>query len=428
MTRAVRRILGTGAAMLALGIACAAPGMPPGGPPDSKGPVVRAISPDSNAVGVRGKTVLIHFDEVIAESPARPGGAGASGAARGLAALVQLSPTDGREEVRWRRTAIEIEPRRGFRPNTTYRVTLLPGVSDLRNNVTDAPLEFVFSTGSEIPTGTIDGVVFDWSLGGVMPQARVEVFPVADSALRWVARADSSGRFTVRDLAPGRYALRAWADQNNNRTLDLREVFDSATVTLADRATRELYAFVRDTVSPRIELVDLRDSTALRVRFDRGVAADWDPAGAVTLLNADSVPLPIGTMLSAARADSLAKSTARTADTVAVDSADVDVDVDVDVADDDLVAAADTVAADTMPPAPKFGRTAPIQLWALPLDTTLAPGTYVLRVRGVRGLSGPTSDVEREFRIREAPPAEADSTTPPRAPADPATRPLRRPR
>ena len=36
--------------------------------------------------------------------------------------------------ARWRRDRITVRPREGWRPNTMYRVELLPGVSDLRNN------------------------------------------------------------------------------------------------------------------------------------------------------------------------------------------------------------------------------------------------------------------------------------------------------
>src|SRR5690606_6394599 len=130
-------------------VACASPGLPPGGPPDSAVPVITRIAPESGAVNVDARAVLVHFDEVIAERPTGASGAGAAG--DGLRSVVLLSPSDGREEVNWRRTAIEIRPRRGFRANTAYRVTLLPGIVDLRGNVLNARREIVFSTGAAIP-------------------------------------------------------------------------------------------------------------------------------------------------------------------------------------------------------------------------------------------------------------------------------------
>ncbi|MEX2182789.1 MAG: Ig-like domain-containing protein [Gemmatimonadaceae bacterium] len=385
-------------ALVALATACAAPAMPPGGPPDSAAPAIRRVTPDSNATRVTAKAIVIHFDEVISERPRSVPGAPAGA---GLEALIQLSPTDGRERVTWRRTAIAVEPRRGFRPNTAYRVTLLPGVTDLRGNVLDTPSEFVFSTGAEIPTGAIEGVVFDWAAGRAASRARVEVFAETDTALRWVASADTTGRFVVRDLAPGSFVVRAWLDANGNRLLDPREAFDRATLAITDRGAVELYAFVHDTLSPRLDQVVPRDSTALRVRFDRAVAADWVAAGAVSLVGADSLPIATGTMLPAAQADTVRAVTTQ----------------------------ADTTQADTtLVPPPVFGRALPVQQWVVPLDTALAPGLYRLRILGVRGLNGVVRDTEREFRVREPPPPKPDSAAARPPPTDSVPPPSGRPR
>jgi hypothetical protein len=384
--------------------------------------VLVRIVPDTNAVNVRADAVLLHFDEVISERPGSAtgqgatergaigaGAAGAGAAATGLAAIVNISPSDGRERVVWRRTAIEIRPRRGFRPNTTYRVTLLPGLADLRGNVLRTPTEFVFSTGTEIPTGRIAGTIFDWAAARPAALARVEVFPPADSSVRWGARADSSGRFTVRDLAPGTYAVRAWLDSDSDRRLGVRESFDSTTVALDRLGTVELYAFVHDTLSPRLESVELADSVTLRVRFDRVVAAEWDPAGAVSFVGADSVVRPLATFVPRDRLDSLRRAAvdALAADTIAADPAAADT-----IAADSV--RADTVTVDsTAVPAPIFGRATPVQTWAASLDTVLAPGLYRLRVTNVRGLNSITRDTEREFRVREPPPPPTPPVTPP---------------
>jgi hypothetical protein len=356
--------------------------MPPGGPPDDQAPRVARISPDSNALNVRDDAVLIHFDEVIAERPTATGtrpGAAVPGAT-GLAAIVSISPSDGRERVIWRRTAIEIEPRRGFRPNTAYRVVLEPGVTDLRGNVVDARIEFVFSTGGALPTSVLGGVVFDWAGAKAASRARIDVFPPGDSTLRWSATADSLGQFTVRDLTPGRYLVRGWIDGNSDRLHDQREAFATDTVVVDSVGRVELYAFLQDTMPPRIETVEHPDSLSVRVRFDRAVAADWDATAAVTLVGPDSTPRAVGAFVPRARYDSLRALRA--------------------VAPDSLVAA-DTTIATT---APTFGRPLPVQSWVLALNSPLPPGRYVLRIRAVRGLNGRARDAEREFTVRAVEP------------------------
>ena len=114
------------AAIVLLASGCASQGTPPGGAPDVAAPLLVRTTPDTSAVGVRAERVTFRFDEVVSE---RPSGAPS------LGALFLISPTDGEPRVSWRRDAVTVAPRRGFRANTVYTVTLLPGLADLRGNV-----------------------------------------------------------------------------------------------------------------------------------------------------------------------------------------------------------------------------------------------------------------------------------------------------
>lgn len=424
--------------VLALGVsACASPGIPPGGPPDKEAPQLLSVRPDTNSLNVRSRSVIFRFDEVINErSSALVRSSGGQGAAGGggnfgsngnastLASIVSVSPGDGRERVTWHRDVIEVEPRNGFRPNTTYRVTILPGLGDLRGNVLDQRVEVVFSTGATTSVSSIGGRVFDWVEAKTAPNARVEVFAPTDTAFRWSARADSAGRFVVRDLAPGTYRLRGWLDANSNRSIDPREPFDSTTVTLDSALTTELYAFEHDTIGPRIETLEPIDSTALRVKFDRGVDVTWSPdSSTLVLMRHDSSSVRLGVMMPATRFDSLidaerkATAAAAPADTAAP-----------------ARAAAPAVAPagirpgrpgiDTIPPV-RLNRPLPIQSWVVRFDAPISPGEYRLKVRAVRGLTGTVKGSEREFRLRPPPlPRDSTSNAKPPAATKPDTRPV----
>lgn len=405
--RAAARLALVAAGMVAATLvpACASPGMPPGGPPDDAPPALVRVTPESGAVNVRARSVLLRFDEVLSERPGGAPGRG-TGSALGLGGVVIVSPGDGRERVHWRRNALEVEPRGGFRPNTAYRITVLPGLADLRGNVLEVPLEVVFSTGAEIPTGTIEGVVFDWVAGRTATGALVQAHRGTDSTLRWTAKADSLGRYVLRDLGPGAYVVRGFIDQDNDREPDEREAFDTLTVTIAgivaDTGSKDLYAFVHDTLGPRIETVQA-DSLSLRVRLDRPVATDWTPdSAAFVLLRADSSRVALGSWMPAMRLDSLlavererADSAARAADTTAAraDSAAA-------------VRPAPQVRADTSSLAPRFARPVPVREWAVRLPSPLTPGTYRLKTAGIRGMGGTSRESDREFTIRERPPAD----------------------
>jgi len=398
---------------------CAQPGAPPGGPPDAELPVLLKVLPDSNAVNVRTPAIVMQFDEVISErsnatgAPASPGGST-------LGNLLVISPSDGRDEVIWRRTALELRPRRGLRPNTTYRVTLMPGLTDLRNNRTTEGFSYVFSTGATMATGTLRGVLFDWTTGRAAANARVEIFREADTTFRWITRSDSSGRFALENLEAGAYEVRGWVDTNNDRRISFREISDVARVALSDTASLELYAFLRDTLPPRIEAVDLVDSTGIRVRFDRGIVSDWDGVGA-TLFGTDSSVIVLGgPFVPSTRFDSLARARRASSDTsksvadttkAATDTTKTAADTTTAAADSDEVAVESSDTSSALPP-PTFGRKVPETSWTAPLTSPLTPGTYKLLLQRARGLNGRAVDMEREIRVRP-PAAPADTTKPP---------------
>jgi hypothetical protein len=245
--------------------------MPPGGPTDTEGPKVVNVAPDSGKTGVTPREVVFRFDEVVSERPA--GGT--------LDALFVVSPRQGAPNVDWHRNEVTVRLRRGWRPNTTYTVSLLPGITDLRGNVRNTGATVVFSTGSAIATGQISGRVFNWVAGSPAPRALVEARPAADTSVAFVAVADSSGAYSVTNLAPGSYRLRGVIDDNNNHALDRREAWDTTTVTLTDNAQRELLTFVHDSVATTLSSVVLRDSVTLELLLDSPV----DPAQQLTDAN-----------------------------------------------------------------------------------------------------------------------------------------------
>ena len=431
--------------------ACAQPGMPPGGPPDDAAPALIAVSPESGAVNVREKLVLLRFDEVVNERStatavapgAGAGGAqgsgfgGASSGAPGLHTVVILSPSDGRERVNWRRTAIEVEPRGGFRPNTAYRVTVMPGLADLRGNRLTERREIVFSTGGSIPTGEIRGVFFDWVAGRATPGARIEVWQAADSTFRWSSRSDAEGRFRIRDLDPGRYVVRGWIDGDNDRQVGIREIHEMAEVDLADSATTDLYAFEHDTIGPRIETIEFIDSTAIRIRFDRAVALGFAPdSNSITLFGSDSARIPLGVAIPAARFDSIAgASTPRDTAGGAPPAAARPAAAPPSAAPPGAAArppgqappqdprrpqsAVDTAAQVTLP-APD--RPIPVRTWVARLGAPLPPGAYLIKAAGLPGLTGAVRPSAREVTLRP-PAAPRDSTAPAAPPVRPPVRP-----
>lgn len=297
-------------------ISCARIEPPPGGPPDPTPPQLVATRPDSFAQlpGFKGN-VEFRFDEVISEggTPNRGEGTG------GLEKLVILSPTSRVPEVSWRRNRITVRPREGWRPNRVYRVQLLPGVTDLRNNRTREGTVLTFSTGAPKPETTLQGQVVDWATSRPAAGALVVATLLPDS-LAYRGIGDSTGRFALAPLPAGDYLVSGVLDQNNDQLQDPREAFASVRVPRGKTDVGELWTFVHDTTPVRIQTVAVDDSSKATVTFSQKL----DPRQRLTprdvslRLLPDSTPVAVASILPLPVDDSLHQSAPRPADSTTV--------------------------------------------------------------------------------------------------------------
>jgi hypothetical protein len=322
--------------------------------------------------------------------------------------------------VDWQRERVAVRPRRGFRPNVTYTVTVLPGLQDLRNNVRDSASVAVFSTGGPLARASVRGVVFDWVNNKTAPRAVVEL--TSPDSVVYVAVADSVGRFEVPNVPPGPYLVRGTVDVNLNRAADPREPFDTARAAArvaapGDTAGPALYAFVHDTVPARLGEVAVGDSATLRLTFDRPLRPDQPLAGRVRVVAADSQPVAVRAVLTPAAADSLAQ--AASPDTSARARVGGDSAARAGAAADTgrrrpPADAAGSRGADV--PAPRLARPLPLTVLVVRLAAPLRPGTtYRVRAADLRSLSGVASTSERTVtapRAQAARPSPAPAASP----------------
>jgi hypothetical protein len=404
----VRRI----AALLLVG-GCASAGSPPGGPERHAPPEIVSVTPDSGATNVKAKSVEIQFDAVVSD---RPSGSNVTG----LDQLFLISPRTGAPDVSWHRSRISVKPHNGFRPNTAYRITILPGIVDLRGNIRKNTQTFLFSTGDSFPPFSIPGRIFDWSAQRPIGSAYIEAVSKADTTVAYLAASDTTGQFELGPLPAGEYLVRGLIDQNSNRTIDRSEKWDSLTV--AVRGTNsliELDAIERDTTAANIDNVSRVDSLTVRVSFDKPLdpRLPLQPA-LVHLVHADSTPVEITAVQwqSAFDRDQLAKQQA------SADSARRAADTS------GAAARAPTPTtpipgARTPPPPPKPKLPAPDKGIILILSprTPVNPGNYVITVKGMRNLLGKSADVRRPFEIVK--PAPRDTTARPDSVRRPPIRP-----
>ncbi|HMU60737.1 MAG TPA: Ig-like domain-containing protein [Gemmatimonadales bacterium] len=394
-----RRLAG---AILALAIAaCAKMEPPPGGPPDRTPPGLIATIPDSLAVlpDFSGDVEFL-FNETVSE-----GGSPNMGLGTGdLEKLVILSPSERVPKVRWKRSRVTVRPAEGWRPNTVYRVQLLPGVMDIRRNRYDSTRVVTFTTGAPLPTLRLTGQVWDWMTARPAPQALVVAVLLPDS-LQYRMLADSAGKFDFGPLPSGDYLVYGAIDQNKNARFERREAWDSIPMPRDSSAVPELWVFQHDSIGPRLSKAAVTDSLSASLTFTQPLdpTQRFAPGSVRVLLLPDSVAVEVLSLLPREEHDSLYRPPPPPRDSNAAQPLKAP-------------------AAPVVPPADsaKPARAPLYTALLLRVAEAWKPGsTYVIEVDSIRNANGAGADVRGPLEVPAAKPdtaaAPADSTS---APAD----------
>ena len=286
--------------------ACARMMPPPGGPPDRLPPRLSGTRPDSleSYPDFKGD-VEFRFGEVISENGQPNFGTGTGG----LEKLIIVSPAGEVPVVKWKRDRITVHPRKGWRPNTVYRVELLAGVRDLRDNESKKSAVITFTTGAPVPTDSLLGRVVDWTSQRPAPGALVEAVLEPDS-LTYRTAADSTGRFRFGPLPRGSYLVYGVLDLNRNNKQDPREAFDSIRVAAGRDSVGELWAFKHDSTGPRIQAITRNDSLSATITFVHALhpSVNQIPVDSIrVLLLPDSTPMTAQALVTQPLYDSLFK-------------------------------------------------------------------------------------------------------------------------
>ncbi|MGH7570157.1 MAG: Ig-like domain-containing protein [Gemmatimonadales bacterium] len=399
--------LGAGSALL---VACANVEAPPGGPPDTAPPAIMRVVPESGAVVPALKDpAVIQFDEVIEELPAGAGGPSPGAGVSGLARQVLLSPVAGEVDVSWRRSAIRIKPKEGWKRGRVYRLELQPGIADLRRNRLDSGRVVIFSTGPPLPSARVTGTALAWVEQRPLARAVIRAVLRPDT-LAYLALADSGGAFTLAGIPAGEYIVYALSDPNGNRRRDRREAYDSSLVRVDSSASVVLWTFVHDSVGPRAIQAEAIDSLTFRLVFSQALdpRAPLDTGRVRVVALPDSTPVPVALVLPPKQYDSLAARERAKADSVA------------------------PAKRPAAPPAPDTGARRPdtsamrrlLAARPVPSDRVVVrvlqplkpEAKYLIRVTGATNLNGVAADGQVVLTMpkRPPPPAPRDTTKTPR--------------
>ncbi len=174
-------------------VSCAAQGGASGGPPDKVGPILISVQPPNETLNIApNQKFTMSFNELL--DPVS------------IPAAITLT-ADYKVKVRGRR--IMIIPDKNWPVNQVLNIKLSRKIRDYQKNIMAEPIQLVYSTGDQIPTGHISG-----NIEGYSPEKLIEVglymWPIYDSSMViQTVEADENGFFKFGFINYGKYTLGA---------------------------------------------------------------------------------------------------------------------------------------------------------------------------------------------------------------------------
>ncbi|MDE7397825.1 MAG: Ig-like domain-containing protein, partial [Muribaculum sp.] len=207
-------LLGAAAGMLLA--ACASIGRPNGGAYDYDPPVLVKSTPSIGGRNFTGNKVVLEFDENVQ--------------LQDISTKVVVSPAQKlNPSITANGHKVTVELRDTMLPNTTYTIDFSDAIKDLNEgNVIDG-VAVDFSTGADIDSLKISGMVFEARTLEPAQGMLVGVYSnMSDTALtklpmERIAKTNQYGQFTIRGLKPGNYRLYAINDVNRDYHWDRSE-------------------------------------------------------------------------------------------------------------------------------------------------------------------------------------------------------------
>jgi len=192
---------------------CASIAPPQGGEKDVLKPRLQKTNPKNGTVNFKGTTVKYYFSEWVAEDKLRE--------------QIIITPEIENFEITVAKNILTLKFDTGsFKPNTTYNLNLRDGIKDLNEGIRSDSTSLVFSTGKYLDSLTLNGEVFfgednKKSINIIVSLfIATDTFNIEEQRPIYSTKTDSSSRFVIQNIKPGKYYLYTYKDENNNSKYD----------------------------------------------------------------------------------------------------------------------------------------------------------------------------------------------------------------
>ncbi|MBX0291871.1 Ig-like domain-containing protein [Hymenobacter sp. HSC-4F20] len=190
---------------------CAAISSPEGGVRDTVPPKLVRSTPANGARNVQGQSVRLEFSEQVQLKDLQKN-----------LIVAPLLDEKNTYKIREDRTAITLTFDQPFEQNTTYSFNFGNSISDITESNPAQKAIVSFSTGAQLDSGSVRGVVTNGLTEAAVENVSVVLYPETDTAnVRrgkpyYLARTDKQGQFELRYLKEGRYRAFALLDKNQS--------------------------------------------------------------------------------------------------------------------------------------------------------------------------------------------------------------------
>ena len=192
---------------------CANMVVPNGGAKDVKAPVVKKSTPKSKSTNFQSDQIEIEFDEYIV--------------LKDIQNQFIMSPGNKKTEINKKGKKLEVKFIDGLDSNTTYILNFGNGISDYTENNIYKDFKFIFSTGAEIDTLTLNGKLIDAFTKEAQKDVLICLYTDInnDSVFmkqkpNYTVRTKENGEYVFTNLKKNTYKIFALKESNNNKYYD----------------------------------------------------------------------------------------------------------------------------------------------------------------------------------------------------------------
>lgn len=187
---------------------CAQMASPPGGKKDTLAPKLISSIPLNKSKNYQGKKVELTFNEYVN--------------VRNINQELLITPNVGTYQTRIRPNGISILLDSALKDQTTYTFNFRNSIEDMSERNIGKNIKLVFSTSSNIDSLVITGKIKLVDQNKAIDNVLVGLYPYNDT-LRidkakpyYFTKTDTSGIYTLENIAHGKYYMAAFLDANNN--------------------------------------------------------------------------------------------------------------------------------------------------------------------------------------------------------------------